>query len=115
MIEEETDEQQIRDAEADYKAGRFARVRALVKEGKTVLIYLIQEEVRGIDRRIVFEEGEGILYFKHLNSSLNLYLEEGTFALIQHNLEGVISERDMRLLLDMVKVVKTYGFRERET
>ena len=34
MKEEESDEQQIRDAEADYKAGRFARLRALVEEEK---------------------------------------------------------------------------------
>ena len=34
MKEEESDEQQIRGAEADYKAGRFARVQALVKEGE---------------------------------------------------------------------------------
>lgn len=34
MIEEESDEQQIRGAEADYKAGRFARVRELATEGE---------------------------------------------------------------------------------
>ena len=31
--EEESDEEQIRDARADYKKGRFRRVRTLVKEG----------------------------------------------------------------------------------
>lgn len=31
--EEESDKEQIRDARADYKAGRFTRVRALIKEG----------------------------------------------------------------------------------
>lgn len=33
MIEEETDEESIRGAEADYKAGRFVRVWELTGQG----------------------------------------------------------------------------------
>ena len=114
MKEEESDEQQIRGAEDDYKAGRFARVRALVKEGETVLIHLIQDEIMGIDKGIVFEERERILYFRYFNSSLYVCLEDGTFVLSRHNLDRVVSERELKSVLAMAKIAKAYGFRERE-
>jgi len=34
--EEESDEKQIEDAQADYKAGRFTRIRALMKGSRGI-------------------------------------------------------------------------------
>ena len=115
MKEEESDEQQIRGAEEDYKAGRFARVRELARQGEKALISLICDEIKAIDEDIVFGEYERTLYCNYYNSWLNLYFEDGTFALIQHNyMDGIVSGKCMRIL-DMIEVVKTYGFTERET
>ena len=115
MKEEESDEEQIRGAEADYKAGRFARVRALVKEGKTVLIHLIRDEIMGVDKDISFLECESTLHFNYCDSSLNVYLEDGTFGLSIYFVYRQKSEKELRVVLAMVKIVKAYGFRDRET
>lgn len=115
MKEEESDKQQIMDAEADYKAGRFGRVRALVIQGEKALISLIRDEISAIDKDIIFGGCERTLYFNYCNLSLNLYLEDGTFALIRHDLDGAASEKELKYVLAMAKIVKTYGFRERET
>lgn len=132
MIEEETDEQQIRGVEADYKTGRFARVRELARRGEKALISLIRDEIRAIDEDIVFLECGRALFCNYYNSLLEVYFEDGTFALFRrdlvlnvclkdgtfalskHNLvDEIVSGRRMRFS-EMVGVVKTYGFKERE-
>ena len=115
MTEKETDGQQIRGAEKDYKAGRFARVRELARQGEKALISLIRDEIKAIDNDVVFGEYERTLYCNYYNSWLNVYFEDGTFAVIKHNfIDGIVSGKCMRIS-DMVEVIKTYGFTERET
>jgi len=105
MIEEEL---------ADNKAGRFARVRELTRQGEKALISIIRDEIEAIDEDILFWEGERTLHCNYYNSSLNLYFEDGTFTTIRHDLvDEIVFEKHM-MLSDILKVVKTYGFKERE-
>ena len=77
-------------------------------------ISLIEKEIRQLNKGLVFKKRGSVIYFVYHEFSLNLYPESETFALNIYNMNGLVTERELKLLLMMVLIAKKYGFKEKE-
>lgn len=77
-------------------------------------ISLIEKEIRQLNKGLVFKKRGSVIYFVYHEFSLNLYPESETFALNIYDMNGLVTERELKLLLTMAFIAKKHGFEERD-